>query len=94
MTYTVVFVREQDGRYSVSVPALPGCHTWGESLPHAVRMVEEAMQCHLECLQAHGEPMPPDVDSVTFGWEEGRQEAVVRRVAVPEAAQLAQATRR
>jgi len=89
MVYTVVFVREEDGRYSVSVPALPGCHTWGQNLPHAFRMVEEAMQCHLESLQAHGEPIPPDVDTVTFAWDNGEQEALVYRVAVPEVAQVA-----
>jgi len=82
MTYTVVFVREQDGRYSVSVPALPGCHTWGESLPHAVRMVEEAMQCHLESLQAHGDPIPPDTS--TFEVDMGdATDAVIYKVTLP-----------
>jgi antitoxin HicB len=81
MTYTVVFVREEDGRYAVSVPALPGCHTWGENLPHAVQMVEEAMECHLESLQAHGDPIPSNTS--TFEVDMGdAAEAVIHKVRV------------
>ena len=85
MTYTVVFVREDDGRYSVHVPALPGCHTWGQNLPHAVRMAEDAMQCHLGSLQGRGLPLPPDVDTVSFELEDAG-EAVVYKLTVPEEA--------
>ena len=88
MVYTVVFVREDDGRYSVHVPALPGCHTWGENLPHSVRMVEEAMQCHVASLQAHGDTLPTDVAKVSFDLEDA-SEALVYRIALPETAQVA-----
>ena len=55
LTYHVVAIREEDGRYSVSVPALPGCHTWGHDLAEAARMAEEAIELYLECLQDDGE---------------------------------------
>ena len=46
--YTVVLMREPDGRYSVSVPALPGCLTWGEHLPEALRMAQEAIEAYVQ----------------------------------------------
>ncbi len=31
-----------------SIPALPGCHTWGESYDHLLVMLQEAVQGWLE----------------------------------------------
>ncbi|MEB3216020.1 MAG: type II toxin-antitoxin system HicB family antitoxin [Nostocales cyanobacterium 94392] len=31
-----------------SVPALPGCHTWGNSYEHLLEMLEDAIQGWLE----------------------------------------------
>jgi len=62
MTYTVVVLHEQDGRYSAIVPALDVA-SWGRTVPEALRMVEEALRLHLESLQAHGDPIPPDSSS-------------------------------
>jgi len=36
MTYTVVLMREEGGGYSVSAPALQGCHTQGDTLAEAL----------------------------------------------------------
>jgi len=87
-TYTVVLMRENDGGYSVSVPALKGCHTQGDDLPEALETAKEAIQCHLESLEKHGEPIPRDVNTVTFEWDEGT-EALVYRVTVREAVSVA-----
>lgn len=61
MFYTVVFVREADGRYCVPVPALKGFHTWGRNLPHAMMMAQDAMACHLASLAKDEIGPPPDV---------------------------------
>ena len=58
--YTIVLTQEDDGRYTVSVPALSGCHTWGDSVEHAVQMAHEAIDLYLEDLRAHREPPPSD----------------------------------
>jgi predicted RNase H-like HicB family nuclease len=39
---------EAVGGYSVSVPALPGCHSQGESLEEALANVREAAELWLE----------------------------------------------
>lgn len=63
--YTVVLLHEEDGRYSVSVPALPGCHTWGGTIPDALRMADDAIECHLAMLRSLGRAAPADVDPAT-----------------------------
>ena len=88
MTYTVVVLNEADGRYSVIVPALPGCATWGENLPEALRMAEEAILAYLDGLAALGKPVPPDLAPVSVDLGEAR-EASVYRVTIPEAAHVA-----
>jgi len=88
LTYTVVLVREEDGGYSVSVPALKGCHTQGDDLPEALEMAKDAIQCYLGSLEKHDEPFPPDVKAVSFNWEEAT-EALVYKIAVREAATVA-----
>jgi predicted RNase H-like HicB family nuclease len=87
-TYTVVLMREEDGRYSVSVPALDGCFTWGKTVAHALRMAEEAIQLYLETLQDEGEPIPPDIPHVSLDMTE-TAEALVRKVTIGEAAPVA-----
>ena len=83
MTYTVVFVREGDGRYAVHVPALKGCHTQVDSLPHAILMAEEVIGLYVESLQDRGKSMPVDVDTLTLDLGDAT-EAVVYRLAVKE----------
>ena len=60
MKYTVVLTREEDGRVSVSVPALPGCHTWGDSEEHALEMALAAIGLYLEELRASDGSPPSD----------------------------------
>ena len=62
-TYTVVLTKEEDSRVSASVPALPGCHTWGESTEDAIAMAHEAIDLYLEEMRARGE-IPPADDTV------------------------------
>lgn len=88
-TYTVVLLHERDGRYSAIVPALD-CASWGHTVPEALRMVEEALRCHLGSLQEHGDPIPPDSDTFTVEMGDAT-DAVIYRVTVgePEAATVA-----
>ena len=56
--YAVVVEREEDGRYSVYVPDLPGCASMGDTKREAVRNVKEAIACYLEALRKLGHPIP------------------------------------
>jgi predicted RNase H-like HicB family nuclease len=80
-TFTLVMVRERDGRYSVSVPALKGCHTWGNDLAHALHAAEEAIRGFANSMQKHGEALPADVEVFSGSLGEAT-EALVLKVAV------------
>jgi predicted RNase H-like HicB family nuclease len=59
VAYAVVVEREEDGRYSVYVPDLPGCASMGDSYEEAIGNIREAVACHLEGLRMDGLPVPP-----------------------------------
>ncbi len=63
----MVLTREADGGYSVTVPALPGCVSQGETREEALEMIREAIELYLESLQAHGDavPGPVEIERVT-----------------------------
>jgi len=46
--FEVVLQPEEEGGFSVSVPALPGCHTQGETLDEALAMAKDAIEGYLE----------------------------------------------
>ena len=82
-TYVVALLREEDGGYSVTVPALPGCITQGDNLPEALDRVREAILGYIETLQAHGEPVPEETQQIAFDLGDAL-EALVCRVTVEE----------
>ncbi|MCL4246936.1 MAG: type II toxin-antitoxin system HicB family antitoxin [Anaerolineae bacterium] len=45
--------------YWVECPSL-GIASHGESIDDAIRMIQEAIELHIEDLVAHGEPVPPE----------------------------------
>ncbi len=66
-TFKVVLIREDDGRYAVQVPALPGCLTCGDTRDEAIEMAKEAIALYLEELVAQGRPLPrDDVEAVSL----------------------------
>lgn len=62
VTYTVILQAEQDsefvGYYNASVPALPGCFSYGSSREDALANIKEAIEVYLEDMQAMGEALP------------------------------------
>lgn len=63
LNYRLIFRPEPEGGYTVSVPALPGCVTYGNTLEEARDMAKEAIQAYLASLERHGEPLPDDSDT-------------------------------
>ena len=59
MTYqfTVVIEPDEEG-YHAFVPALPGCHIFGDTLDEARANIAKAMELHIESMQADSEPIP------------------------------------
>jgi predicted RNase H-like HicB family nuclease len=60
ITYTVVLERNEGGGYTVTVPALKGCVTQGNTIAQALDRAKEAIECHLEALASLGKRIPND----------------------------------
>ena len=60
--YTVIYEPADEGGYIVSVPALPGCHTQGETL---IEAKEIAIEGYLASLQKDGLPIPNEDKTIT-----------------------------
>ncbi len=58
--YTVILQSEPEGGYSVTVPALPGCYTQGETQEEALQNAQEAILLYVETLIAQNEPVPQE----------------------------------
>jgi predicted RNase H-like HicB family nuclease len=63
ITYTVEMEPLETGGFSVRVPALPGCVTWGTTFENAVAMAREAIELWLEVRQELGEPIPEEPEA-------------------------------
>jgi antitoxin HicB len=59
--YRVIIEPDEDGVYVVEVPSLPGCISQGRTRAEAIENVKEAITAYLESLDAHGEPVPPQI---------------------------------
>lgn len=63
LKYNVVFYPEPEGGFTVVVPALPGCVTYGKDLTEAKEMVLDAIDGFIASLKKHGEEVPSDESS-------------------------------
>lgn len=72
LKYTVIFEPAEEGGYVVSVPALPGCITQGDTFEEAVEMAQDAISLYLSVLGEEGKKAPIELDDI-----------VVTKVSVP-----------
>lgn len=61
ISYAVV-LEYNEGYYTVTVPALPGCITQGRTKEEALEHAKEAIQGYLESLRKDGLAIPEDVE--------------------------------
>jgi predicted RNase H-like HicB family nuclease len=60
LTYRILLNPEPEGGYTVTVPALSGCVTYGDTIDEAISMAKEAIELYIESLVAHHEPIPDE----------------------------------
>ena len=58
LSFSVIYEQAKEGGYVAYVPALPGCHTQGESIEETEENIKEAISLYLESLAAHSEEIP------------------------------------
>jgi predicted RNase H-like HicB family nuclease len=66
LSYRVLLRQEPEGGYTVIVPSLPGCITYGEDVEEAIAMAREAIELYLESLSAHGEAIPTEEHTLEY----------------------------
>jgi antitoxin HicB len=60
LSFRVILRPEPEGGYTVIVPSLPGCVTYGETEEEASRMAEDAVRAYIESMRKHGEEVVDD----------------------------------
>ena len=58
LNYRIFLRKEPEGGYTVTVPSLPGCVTYGDTVESAKQMAKEAIELYTETLKAYGEDIP------------------------------------
>ena len=65
MRYAVV-IEQGPASYGAYVPDLPGCVATAATREEVVRLIQEAIEFHIEGLRQDGQPVPPPSSSVEF----------------------------
>lgn len=65
MKYAVVIEKGKTS-YGAYVPDLPGCIAAGETRDEVVKLIQEAIEFHIDSLKEDGQPIPPPSSSVEF----------------------------
>lgn len=58
LSYQIVLTPEPEGGFTVMVPSLPGCVTYGENIKQAQDMAKDAIRGYLASLKKHHEAIP------------------------------------
>jgi antitoxin HicB len=66
LSYRVLLRKEPEGGYTVIVPSLPGCVTYGDTVEEAIEMAKEAIELYIESLKAHGEEVPSEEGTLEY----------------------------
>ncbi|CAA9562323.1 MAG: hypothetical protein AVDCRST_MAG18-1189 [uncultured Thermomicrobiales bacterium] len=64
--FTVIIEQDEDGVYIAHCPALPGCHSAGDTEGEAREMIADAIALYIDLLHERGEEIPPDVNVTTI----------------------------
>jgi len=66
LSYRILLRKEPEGGYTVIVPSLPGCVTYGRSVEEAIEMAKEAIELYIESLRKHGEEIPTEEGTLEY----------------------------
>ena len=61
MKFIVTLEDGEDGYIVASCPALPGCHSQGETKEEALANIKEAIEGYIESMKEQGEAIPTQV---------------------------------
>jgi antitoxin HicB len=59
-SYRIIIERDERNAFHAYVPALPGCHTWGETIDETRKNIKDAMDAYVRSIAADGKKIPED----------------------------------
>lgn len=65
LNYNIILRPEPEGGFTVFVPSLPGCITYGKTVAEAREMAEDAIKLYVMTLLEDGEVIPSDEENVS-----------------------------
>jgi antitoxin HicB len=65
-TFRILLNKEPEGGYTVTVPKLPGCITYGATIEGAIENAKEAIGLYIESLVADGEQIPTEENTFEY----------------------------
>lgn len=65
MRYAVI-IEEGENSFGAYVPDLPGCVAAAETREEVLKLIEEAIEFHLEGLREDGQPIPAPSSSIEY----------------------------
>ncbi len=65
-SYKILLHKEDQGKYTITVPALPGCVTYGNNIDDASNMAKEAIELYIEELKSRNEFIPDDNETLEY----------------------------
>jgi len=66
INYRILLRKEPEGGYTVMVPSLPGCVTYGETIEEAIEVAKEAIELYIESLKGHNEEVPTEEGTLEY----------------------------
>ncbi|MHA1688232.1 MAG: type II toxin-antitoxin system HicB family antitoxin [Promethearchaeota archaeon] len=66
LNYRILLRKEPEGGYTIIVPSLPGCVTFGDTIDEALLMAKEAILLYIESLRTHGEEIPTEENTLEY----------------------------
>ena len=66
LNYKVLLHKAEEGGFTVTVPALPGCITEGDNLDEALKRAKEVIELYVEELKSRGEEIPDDSETLEY----------------------------
>jgi predicted RNase H-like HicB family nuclease len=66
LSYRILLRKEPEGGYTVIVPTLSGCVTYGETTEEALSNAKEAIELYIESLRAHNEEIPTEENTFEY----------------------------
>jgi predicted RNase H-like HicB family nuclease len=62
--YTIVIIPDDNGTFIAHIPAIQGCHAWGETPEQARAELQNVFDMITEEFRENRLPLPPDVSLV------------------------------